>query len=355
MIPQRLRHDCPGHGPLGYGERMNNAPHPDAGIRRPVGRSNTLVSAIGFGCMGLVGWYGRRDDDEARATLLAAVESGIDHFDTAASYQLGENEKFVGSTLAPFRRRLFIATKCGLSRSADGGALVDNRPDTIRQSCEASLGRLGIDCIDLFYLHRIDRNVPVEESVGALAELVRAGKIRHAGLSECSEATLRRACAVLPIAAVQSEYSIWSRDPEQGVLAACEELGVSFVAYSPLGRGFLAGNFQSAGDLPEGDHRRSHPRFQQEAAQANAGLVAALEQIAARRGGSAAQVAIAWVLSRSPRVLTIPGMKTRRHLADNLAAANLHLEGDELDRIEGLAARVIGERHPPAMMRILDR
>jgi aryl-alcohol dehydrogenase-like predicted oxidoreductase len=323
--------------------------------RRPIGRSDSAVAAIGFGCMGLVGWYGTRDDAEARATLLAAVEAGIDHYDTAASYQVGENEKFVGQVLRPMRPRLFVATKCGLARNSDGSVRVDNHPDTIRKSCEESLARLGTDYIDLFYLHRIDRTVPIEESVGALAELVKSGKIRQAGLSECSEQTLRRACRVLPIAAVQSEYSIWSRDPEGGVLAACEELGVTFVSYSPLGRGFLAGNFRNAGELPKGDARSSHPRFQQAAAARNAALVTAIGRIAAAHGGTAAQVAIAWVLSRSPRVVVIPGMKTRAHLADNLGAAGLEMTSAELATIDGLAAQVTGERHPPAMMQILDR
>jgi aryl-alcohol dehydrogenase-like predicted oxidoreductase len=305
--------------------------------------------------MGLVGWYGSRDDEEARATLLAAVDAGVNHFDTAASYQLGENETFVGRTLAAIRKQLFIATKCGLARNPDASVRVDNRPETIRSSCEASLQRLGTDYIDLFYLHRIDPSVPIEESVGTLAELVKAGKIRHAGLSECSESTLRRACKVLPIAAVQSEYSIWSRDPEGGMLAACEELGVSFVAYSPLGRGFLAGNFRRATELPATDHRRTHPRFQDGAADQNAALVAAVEQVAGELGATAAQVVIAWVLSRSPRVLTIPGMKTRRHLEDNLGAAALQLTAGNRARLDGLAASVQGERHPPAMMQILDR
>jgi aryl-alcohol dehydrogenase-like predicted oxidoreductase len=322
---------------------------------RPVGRSSTTVSAIGFGCMGLVGWYGTRDDAEARATLEAALDAGVDHFDTAASYQLGQNESFVGSVLATHRQRLFIATKCGLSRSPDGGALVDNRPETIRQSCEASLGRLGTDYIDLFYLHRIDPSVPIEESAGALADLVRAGKIRHAGLSECSIRTLRRACTVLPVAAVQSEYSVWSRDPESGMVAACEELGVTFVAYSPLGRGFLAGNFTRASDLPATDHRRSHPRFQEDVADHNAALTLALRQIGAELGATPAQVAIAWLLSRSPRVVTIPGMKTRQHLFDNLGGTRLTLHMAQLARIEALAKLVHGERHPPAMMKIVDR
>jgi aryl-alcohol dehydrogenase-like predicted oxidoreductase len=323
--------------------------------QRPIGDTSTHVPALGFGCMGLVGWYGTRNDDEARATLLAAVDAGITHYDTAASYQLGENEKFVGGVLAPVRKSLFIATKCGLARGPDGSALVDNRPGTIRDSCDASLRRLGTDYIDLFYLHRIDPTVPIEESTGTLAELVREGKIRHAGLSECSVTTLQRACTVLPIAAVQSEYSIWSRDPEQGMLTACAQLGVTFVAYSPLGRGFLAANFQSATDLPAGDHRRTHPRFQPEAAGNNAALVETLREIATALDATPAQVAIAWVLARSPRVVTIPGMKTRAHLADNLRGASLTLSTDHLACIEALADKVKGERHPPAMMKIIDR
>ncbi|MEO8313927.1 MAG: aldo/keto reductase [Pseudomonadota bacterium] len=334
---------------------MNSAARSTSIAPRPIGRSNTSVAPLGFGCMGLVGWYGKRDDDEARATLLAAVDAGMNHFDTAASYQVGENEIFIGRTLAPLRSRVFLATKCGLSRSPDGGARVDNRPETIRSSCEASLARLGTDYIDLFYLHRIDQTVPIEESAGALADLVRAGKIRHGGLSECSESTLRRACTVLPIGAVQSEFSIWSRDPEAGVLAACEELGVTFVAYSPLGRGFLAGNFTRAKDLPDNDHRRSHPRFQDGAADHNSVLVAAISSIASELGATAAQVAIAWVLARSPRVVTIPGMKTRQHLSDNLGALQVQLSPQQTSRVDGLAAQVEGERHPPAMMKILDQ
>ena len=304
--------------------------------------------------MGLVGWYGTRDDDEARATLLAAVDTGVNHFDTAAAYQLGENEVFVGRTLGAMRQQLFIATKCGIARGPDGTVLIDNRPETIRQSCDASLQRLGTDYIDLLYLHRIDPTVPIEESAGALSELVRVGKIRYAGLSECSVKTLRRACAVLPIAAVQSEYSIWTRDPEGGILAACEELGVTFVSYSPLGRGFLAGNFQRAADLPPNDHRRSHPRFQEGAADRNAALVQAITTIGATLGATPAQVAIAWVLSRSARVVTIPGMKSRQHLLDNLGAASLSLDASQLQQIEALASQVTGERHPPAMMKSLD-
>jgi aryl-alcohol dehydrogenase-like predicted oxidoreductase len=289
--------------------------------------------------------------------LLEAVESGIRHFDTAASYQLGENERFVGEVLRPVRQRVFIASKCGLGRTAAGAPASDNRPETIRSSCEASLARLGTDVLDLFYLHRIDPTVPIEESVGALSDLAAAGKIRHLGLSECSVATLRRAHAVHPIAAVQSEYSLWSREPENGMLAACAELGVSFIAYSPMGRGFLAGNFRRLDELPANDNRRNQPRFQDDAAASNEALVNALRAVGSELGASTAQIAIAWVLARSPRVMTIPGMKTRAHLRDNLRALQLDLSRDQLAAIDAVvsALPVIGERHPPAMMQIIDR
>ncbi|MGC4027980.1 MAG: aldo/keto reductase [Steroidobacteraceae bacterium] len=324
---------------------------------RALGNSGATVSAVGFGCMGLVGWYGTRDDEESRATLTMALDQGINHFDTAASYQLGENERFVGSVLRPHRSRVFLASKCGLSRGPGGAAIADNRPETIRQSLDESLARLGFDTIDLFYLHRIDRTVPIEESVGTLADLVRSGKIRHVGLSECSVGTLRRAAAVHPVAAVQSEYSIWSRDPEQGMLATCRELGTTFVAYSPLGRGFLAGNFRRLSELPANDNRRNQPRFQDANAERNERLVNLVHAIGTEHSASAAQVAIAWVLSRAPNIVTIPGMKTRKHLEDNLAGSRLQLTAAQLQRIDALLAEspVAGERHPAAMMQIIDR
>ena len=325
--------------------------------RRPLGATDTPLSAVGFGCMGLVGWYGTRDDAESTATLLEALDSGVNHFDTAASYQVGENEKFVGRVLRPHRSRVFLASKCGLARGPDGSAMADNRPGTIRSSLDASLERLGFEHIDLFYLHRIDPTVPIEESVGALADLVRAGKIRHIGLSECSVATLRRAATVHRIAAVQTEYSIWSREPELQMLAACRELGTSFVAYSPLGRGFLAGNFRRLDELPANDNRRNQPRFQDAAAAHNEALVAALGEIAANLGATTAQVAIAWVLAQAPHIVTIPGMKTRAHLRDNLAGGQLRLSAAQIATINARAAAVAvqGERHPPAMMKIVDR
>jgi aryl-alcohol dehydrogenase-like predicted oxidoreductase len=323
---------------------------------RTLGNTGERVSALGFGCMGLVGWYGTRDDTEARATLLEAIDRGVTHLDTAAAYQTGDNERFVGNCIRGRREQVFIATKYGITRAADGTFLADNRPDAIAASCEASLSRLGIDTIDLFYLHRIDRNVPIEDSVGALAKLVKAGKIRYLGLSECSAATLRRACAVHPIAAVQSEYSLWSREPEGAILPACRELGVGFVAYSPLGRGFLAGNFAKLADLPTDDNRRLQPRFQDVNAEHNARIVQGLGEFAARKGCSVAQLALAWVLGEREDILPIPGMKTRGHLADNLGALAVELSSDQRLQLAELVSRltVHGERHPPSMMKILN-
>jgi aryl-alcohol dehydrogenase-like predicted oxidoreductase len=324
--------------------------------QRPLGRSGVQLSALGFGCMTLIGWYGTRNDEEARATLLSALDQGVTHLDTAASYQLGENEKFVGASIRGRREGLFLATKYGITRNAQGQLVIDNQPQSLREAVEASLGRLGTDRIDLFYLHRIDRDTPIEESVGTLAELVKAGKIRYIGLSECSVQTLRRAHAVHPVAAVQSEYSLWSREPEQGILAACRELGASLVAYSPLGRGFLAANFRSLKDLPADDNRRNQPRFQEANAEHNARLVAAIGAIATRKGCSLPQLAIAWVLAQGPDVTPIPGMKTRAHLNDNLGALDVVLSGAEEQELRRLVddAQVQGERHPPMMMQVLD-
>ena len=321
---------------------------------RLLGRTGERLSAIGFGCMGLVGWYGTRDDAESRATLLEAVDRGMNHLDTAASYQGGENEKFVGSLIRDRRSSVFLASKYGLTRTPEGVLKIDNRPESLRAACDASLQRLGIERIDLYYLHRIDPSVPIEESVGALKELIEAGKIRYIGLSECSVQTLRRACAVHPVAAVQSEYSLWSRQPEKEMLAACRELGVGFVAYSPLGRGFLAGNFRTLGDLPPGDHRRQVPRFQEGSVEHNAGIADIIKEFARRKSCTAAQLALAWVLAQG--VFVIPGMKTRAHLKDNLGALDLTLtraEQKELNsEIEAITVR--GDRHAPAMMKVLD-
>ena len=324
--------------------------------QRPLGSTGIRLSALGFGCMTLIGWYGTRNDEEARATLLSALDQGVTHLDTAASYQLGENEKFVGATIRGRREGLFLASKYGITRNAAGQLVIDNQPGSLREAVESSLTRLGTDRIDLFYLHRIDRDTPIEESVGALGQLVQAGKIRHIGLSECSVQTLRRAHAVHPVAAVQNEYSLWSREPEHGVLAACRELGVGLIAYSPLGRGFLAANFRSLKDLPADDNRRSQPRFQDANAEHNARLVAQIAALATRKGCSLPQLAIAWLLAQGADVLPIPGMKTRAHLDDNLGSLNVMLTPAEEQQLRQLvdAGQVLGERHPAPMMKTLD-
>jgi aryl-alcohol dehydrogenase-like predicted oxidoreductase len=322
--------------------------------KRLLGRTGEHLSAVGFGCMGLVGWYGSRNDTEARATLLDAIDRGMNHLDTAASYQNGENEKFVGSLVRDRRGSVFLATKYGITRTPEGVLKIDNRPESVRASIDSSLQRLGVERIDLFYLHRIDQSVPIEESVGTLGDLITAGKIRYIGLSECSVQTLRRACAVHQIAAVQSEYSLWSREPENGMLAACRELGVGFVAYSPLGRGFLAGNFRTLKDLPDNDHRRQVPRFQEGSVEHNAGVADVIGELARRKGCTAAQLALAWVLAQG--VLVIPGMKTRTHLNENIGALDVRLSGAEQrelnSQIEAITVR--GDRHAPAMMKVLD-
>jgi len=321
---------------------------------RLLGKTGEPLSAVGFGCMGLVGWYGSRNDDEARATLLEAIDRGMNHLDTAASYQNGDNEKFVGSLIRDRRGSVFLATKYGITRTPEGVLKIDNRPESIRASVDASLQRLGIERIDLFYLHRIDPSVAIEESVGALKDLIGAGKIRYVGLSECSVQTLRRACAVHPVAAVQSEYSLWSREPEQGVLPACRELGVGFVAYSPLGRGFLAGNFRTLQDLPDNDHRRQVPRFQAGSVEHNAGVADVIKEFARRKNCTPAQLALAWVLAQG--VFVIPGMKTRTHLNENVAALDVKLSPAEQKELNGAieAITVRGDRHAPAMMKVLD-
>lgn len=315
------------------------------------------VPAMGFGCMTLIGWYGTRNDEEATATVNEALERGILHYDTAQSYQLGKNEEFVGQLLKTRRQQVFIASKYGITRDTAGNLVIDNHPESLRSAVEGSLKRLGTDYIDLYYLHRIDKRVPIEDSIGALKELVQAGKIRHIGLSECSVNTLRRAHAVHPVAAVQTEYSLWSRDPEADILPVCGELGVAFVAYSPMGRGFLAGNFKDASELPDNDARKHQPRFTGDNVEHNKQLVAAIQTFAARKQATAAQVAIAWVLAQAPHIHVIPGMKTRAHLRDNLGALSLSVTPAEWQQLAGTlkALGSCGDRHPPAMMAAIDQ
>lgn len=304
---------------------------------RPLGRTGLSVSAPGLGCMGMSEFYGTRDDAESLATLEAALASGIDFFDTADTYGHGHNEELVGRFLKGKRDKVVLATKFGIVRKPGTyERRVDNSPAYIRAACEASLQRLGVAHVDLYYMHRRNPEVPIEESIGAMAALVKAGKVKALGLSEVSAETLRRAHAVHPIAAVQSEYSLWTREPEQGMLQACAELGVTFVAYSPLGRAFLTGTVGVAQDLPEGDFRRANPRFQAAALERNNRLVDALRSFAAARRAKPAQIALAWLLNKHPHVVPIPGTKRRTYLAENAAAAEIALTAAdiaELDRI----------------------
>jgi aryl-alcohol dehydrogenase-like predicted oxidoreductase len=330
--------------------------------RRRLGRGGIEVSAIGLGCWGMSGSYGPADEAESGATLLHALDLGVNLIDTADSYgDDGHNESLVGRTLAGRRDEFVLATKTGWVKRAgpDGQATVgvDGRPERIRSACEASLGRLRTDRIDLYYLHRVDPDVPVEESVGAMAELVAAGKVGSLGLSEVSEATLRRAHAVHPIAALQSEFSLWTREPEADVMPACRELGIAFVPFSPLGRGFLTGALTGRGQIGPGDWRATNPRFTEENLASNRNLLGPLELIAQAHDATIAQVALAWVLSRGVQVIPIPGMKRRRHLDENVAATEIELRPDDLARLEvafppGAAA---GDRYTPEVARWAGR
>ncbi|MHA7634672.1 aldo/keto reductase [Corallococcus sp. M7] len=325
---------------------------------RKLGRQGLTVSALGLGCMGMSDFYAGRDDAESEATLLHALDRGITFFDTADAYGPGRNEELVGRVLGPHRQRIVLATKFGLVRDPANPQSrgVNGRPDYVKQACDASLKRLGMDVIDLYYLHRVDPKTPIEDTVGAMAELVKAGKVRFLGLSEVNSETLRRACAVHPITALQSEYSLWSRDPEDGVLQTCRELGVGFVPYSPLGRGFLTGQFKRFEDLPEDDYRRHSPRFQGENFQRNLKLVEHIDRLAGQKRCTPAQLALAWVLSRGQDVVPIPGTKRRKYLDDNLGALDVKLTKEDLAAIESIAPPGVaaGERYPTAMQGFLQ-
>ncbi len=314
------------------------------------------VPAVGLGCMNLSHAYGVAPTPaEAEALLLAAVDAGVTLFDTAALYGFGANEELVGRVLAPYRDRVVLASKCGMT-GVDGRRVIDGRPDTLRRTADEALVRLGTDVIDLYYLHRLDPAVPVEESVGALAELVAAGKIRAIGLSEVSAATLRRAHAVHPVAALQNEYSLWSRNPEAGTLEACRELGVALVAFSPLARGFLTGEPPVPADLPDGDIRRAMPRFGADHYPANLALRGELEKVAAGAGCTLAQLALAWVLSRGDHVVAIPGTRSPEHLAENVAVLDLALPDAALAEAGRIldATTVSGPRYAPATLAEID-
>lgn len=328
-------------------------------LRRPLGKTGATVSAIGLGCMGMSEFYGPGNDQQSLETLATALDQGIDFLDTADMYGFGHNEELVGRFLQGRRERVVLATKFGIVRNRDNpaGRRVDNSPQYIRQACEASLRRLGIDTIDVYYIHRRDPSVPVEDAVGAMAELVRAGKVRYLGLSEVSPETLRRAHAVHPITAIQSEYSLWSRDAERRMLATCRELGVTFVAYSPLGRAFLTGTVRGEESFAPGDFRRSNPRFQGDALRQNLRLVEGLAAFAQKRGASSGQIALAWLLSKQPDVVPIPGTKRPRYVIENAAATQIGLSVEEIAALDQLfdPAAVAGERYAADRMGSIER
>ena len=313
---------------------------------RRLGKNGPEVSAIGLGCMGMSAFYGATDKAQSLQTLDRALELGVDFFDTAEMYGPHTNEIQVGKALAGRRDQAFVATKFGIGYNADRTALkVDGSPANVRRAIEGSLQRLKMDHVDLYYLHRVDADTPIEETVGAMAELVKEGKVRFLGLSEAAPATLRRAHATHPITALQTEYSLWSREPEDELFATCEELGVGFVPYSPLGRGFLSGEIKSIDDLAADDFRRNNPRFQGENFQKNMDLVEAVKAIAAHKGVTAAQLALAWVLAQSDNLIPIPGTRRVKTLEENVAAADIVLTPDDRARIEAAFPRGAAEGH----------
>jgi aryl-alcohol dehydrogenase-like predicted oxidoreductase len=322
--------------------------------RRKLGKGGLEVSALGLGCMGMSEFYGEASEVESIATIHRALDLGLDLLDTADMYGPFRNEELVGRALRGRRDRVVLATKFGNVRKADGSYVgISGRPEYVREACEASLRRLGVDHLDLYYQHRVDRTVPIEETVGAMAQLVREGKVRHLGLSEAAPATIRRAHATHPIAALQTEYSLWSRDPEDELLATVRELGIGFVAYSPLGRGFLTGRFRSLEDLPEGDYRRNAPRFQGANFAKNLELVDRVNEIARAKQVKPSQLALAWVLAQGEDIVPIPGTARRGHLEENLAALEISLSPKELAQIDAASPKgaAAGGRYPEAGLR----
>jgi aryl-alcohol dehydrogenase-like predicted oxidoreductase len=321
---------------------------------RRLGAGGLTVSAIGLGCMGMSEFYGAGDDRESIATIHRAMDLGVDFLDTADMYGIGRNEELVGRAIRDRRDRVVLATKFGNVRGADGSFLgVNGRPDYVRACCEESLRRLGVEVIDLYYQHRVDPGTPIEETVGAMAGLVREGKVRHLGLSEAAPATIRRAHAVHPIAALQSEFSLWSREPEDELLPLCRELGIGFVAYSPIGRGFLSGKIRGIDDLEPGDRRRIFPRFQGENFQRNLDLVQRIERIAGQKRVRPSQLALAWLLGRGDDIVPIPGTRRRAHLEENVASLEITLTEDDCAAIDDAVppGAASGARYPEPAMR----
>jgi aryl-alcohol dehydrogenase-like predicted oxidoreductase len=325
--------------------------------QRQLGSSGLTVSALGLGCMGMSEFYGASDDVESVNLLHKALELGVTFWDTADMYGIGHNEILISQVLRTKRDQVTLATKFGNMRRIDGAFLgVNGKPDYVRAACEASLKRLKVETIDLYYQHRVDPNTPIEDTVGAMAELVQQGKVRYLGLSEASPATIRRATAVHPIAALQTEYSLWSREPEDELLATCRELGIGFVAYSPLGRGFLTGQFRKPEDIQEGDWRRNGPRFQGENLAKNQTLVNEMEAMAQANHCTPAQLALAWVSAQGQDIVPIPGTRREKYLRENIAALEMVLTPDDLARLDRIAPRDVaaGTRYPEASMRTLN-